>query len=89
VITALDPTTGHVEHQLQITGAGDTIAYGNGALYVADFNRGLLFRVNAADYRVDTLRSERGRAWLLGTTPGALWAATPSGKLLRITVPQR
>jgi hypothetical protein len=89
VITALDPTNSHVEHQLQINGAGETIAYGNGALYVADFNRGLLFRINAANYKVDTLPSERGGAWLVGTTPGALWAATPSGKLLRITVPQR
>jgi streptogramin lyase len=90
-VTAIDPANGRTEHQLQIPGdAGiGSIVYGNGGLYVDDFDSGLLLRI-APDYTVQSLRSVRGPATqLVGTTPGALWATTDSGPLLRITLPDR
>jgi len=83
-VTAIDPLTGRIVHQLQVPGPNDSIVYGNGALYVADFAQGLVFRVTH-DFKVETLKSTRGSENLVAATAGALWATTGSGTLLRIT----
>jgi hypothetical protein len=86
VVTAIDPRTGEIVHQQQFAYAADAIVYGAGGLYVADFGNGLLFRIGA-DFRVQTLRSLRGPENLVAATPGALWATTASGRLLRLALP--
>jgi len=41
VVTAIDPRTGTIVRQLQVAGPDDSFAYGDGALYVANFDSGL------------------------------------------------
>jgi len=87
IITAIDARTGHIAHQTQFSG-DYSFAYGNGALYGADFSSGLLVRVGT-DYKVHRLRLPRGSESLVAATPGAVWATTSSGRMLRITVTNR
>jgi hypothetical protein len=88
VVTAIDPRTGTIVRQLRIAGPDDSFAYGNGALYAADFQSGLVQRITP-DFRVQTVPATRGSESLAAATAGALWATTESGRLLRIITPQR
>lgn len=83
VVTAIDPRSGHIAHQLQIPGAGGSIVYDGRALYVSDFERGLLFRIDR-DYAVRTFRAPPGAHTLVAATPGAPWASAGGGRLLRL-----
>lgn len=88
VIAAIDERTRRVVRTLRIAGADDSIVYGNGRLYVADFQAGLLFAIGP-DFGVQRLRSVRGAEQLVAATPGALWAIAASGRLLQISLPAR
>lgn len=85
-VVSLDERTGRITHILRFPAGPYGIAYGNGALFAADFKSGRLFRVGP-NYRVHFLRRVRGPGTLVAVTPGAVWATTRSGTLRRITVP--
>jgi hypothetical protein len=70
VVTAIDPRTGTVVRQLQVAGPDDSFAYGDGALYVANFERGLVLRITP-DFRVQTVPASRGSESLVAATAGA------------------
>lgn len=79
VVTAIDPRTGTIVRQLQVAGPDDSFAYGNGALYLAEFGSGLVQRITP-DFKVQTRPATRGSESLVAATAGALWATTQSGK---------
>jgi hypothetical protein len=71
-VVAVDERTGTVIHELGFPSGRYTIAYGSGALFVADFRSGQLFRIDA-NYAVHRLQPVRG--------PGTLIAVTTRGDL--------
>ncbi|HEY6397944.1 MAG TPA: hypothetical protein VIX82_10870 [Solirubrobacteraceae bacterium] len=87
-ITTLDERTGRSVHQLRFPVGPYGIAYGSGALFVADYDNGRLFRIDPG-YRIHPLPRIRGTGILVTVTPGAIWATTKSGILRRIAVPTR
>jgi hypothetical protein len=86
VVTAIDPRTHRTVSQWQFAGANDSFAYDDGATYVGDFQQGLLFRISP-NHTVQTLHSVRGSEGLVAATPGALWATTNTGKMVRLSIP--
>jgi hypothetical protein len=85
VVTAIDPRTGTIVRQLRLAGTDDSFAYGNGALYAADFESGPVLRITP-DFKVQALPATKGSESLVAATGGALWATTESGRLLRIII---
>ncbi len=85
-LITLDQRNGRPTHQLQFPAGPYSIAFGNDALFAADFRSGHLFRIDAM-YRVHALRSVRGPGTLVAVTPRAIWATTRAGVLRRIAVP--
>jgi hypothetical protein len=85
-LVTLDPRTGRIIHQQPFPAGAYGIAYGNGALFVAGYQNGQLFRVDA-EYRIRPLPPVRGHGILITVTPGAIWVTTKSGLLLRIAIP--
>jgi hypothetical protein len=86
VVMAIDPRTRRTVHEWQFAGADDSIAYDQGATYVSDFSHGQLFRITP-DHNLRRLNSVRGSEAIVAATPGALWARTEQGTLLRLTLP--
>jgi hypothetical protein len=86
VVAAIDPRTAQIVRRLEIPGSPDSMVYGDGALYLGDSESGHLYRITP-NYLVQKLRSARGRMTLVAATPGALWATTGFGSLLRIRIP--
>jgi len=87
-VAALDERTGKIIHQLRLSAGPYAIAYGDGALFAADYQNGHLFRIDPG-YRIHPLHQLRRPANLITVAPGAIWATTKSGVLRRIAVPTR
>ena len=85
-VIALDERDGRLVHQQQFPAGPYGIAFGNDALFAADFRSGRLYRIDARSYRVRALPPVRGPGSLIAVTPGALWATTKPGVLQRIAV---
>ena len=85
-LITLDERDGRVIHDQPFPDGPYTIAYGNQALFAANFRTGRLYRMDAT-YRVHALRLLGGPGTLIAVTPGALWATTKPGVLQRIAVP--
>jgi streptogramin lyase len=84
-IVILAQRTGKISRQLRFPAGPYQIAYGNGALFAANYRTGQLFRIDAS-YRVEPLQRVHGPGTLIAVTPGAIWATTASRTLRRIDV---
>ncbi len=88
-LVTLDRRTGRIVHQLSLPAGPYAIAYGDGALFMADDRNGQLLRIDPA-YRIHPLRRVRGLGrTLITVTPDAIWATSSSGVLRRIAIPAR
>jgi hypothetical protein len=87
VVTTLDPRTGRILRQRQVSPDAATMVLDNGSAYVGGDNDGRLLRLTPPD-RVQTLYGPQG-ARLTAATPGALWAINRNGRLLRIGLTHR
>jgi hypothetical protein len=85
-VMAINPRTQQTVQTWQFAGANDTIAYAQGAAYVSDFTHGKLLRITP-HHRIQPLHSRPGPDAIVAATPGALWAKTARGALLRLTLP--
>jgi hypothetical protein len=86
VVMAINPRTRRTEQTWQFAGANDTIVYDQGAAYVSDFPHGDLLRITP-HHRIQPLHSRPGPEAIVAATPGALWAKSARGTLLRLTLP--
>jgi hypothetical protein len=86
VVTAINPRTQRTVRTWQFAGANGSIAYDQGSTYVSDFSNGQLLRITP-HHNVQELDSVRGSEAIVAATPGALWARTERGRLVRLTLP--
>jgi len=92
LVLTIDPRSGRITHHDRVASNAFGAEVNAGALYLANFMRGRIYRVN----RNGVLRmfvTPRRQAWLAAGSPGALWAAENvgpggrQGRLLRIRLP--
>ena len=84
-VITLDERTGRLLRQLRFPGGPFGVAFGDHALFAADFRSGHLYRIDAR-YRVRALPSVHGPGTLVAATSGAIWATTRTRVLRRIAV---
>jgi hypothetical protein len=87
VLTTLDPRTGRIMHQWQVSPDAAALVLGNGGAYVGDDSNGRLLRLTPP-HGVQTLYGPKA-ARLTAATPDALWAINRDGQLLRIGLTHR
>lgn len=86
VVMAINPRTQRTVQTWQFPGVDDTIAYDQDAAYVSDFTHGQLLRITP-HHGIQPLHSQTGPDAIVAATPGALWAKTSRGTLLRLALP--
>ncbi len=82
VVTTLNPHTGRIMHQWQISPQASALVLGNGSAYVGNDNNGRLLRLTPP-HGVQILHGPKA-AQLTAVTSHALWAINKNGQLLRI-----
>ncbi|MDQ6729197.1 MAG: hypothetical protein M3022_02525 [Actinomycetota bacterium] len=86
MLTVPDERTGKIIRQIAVPAGRYDLAYGHGAVFLANSRNGRLIRINR-DYTIRHLRSIRPPGRLLTIAAGAIWTATEAGHLHRTALP--